>query len=144
MTNEVGLGVDLHEIVDVRVVGRVVRDIDVPQVGNLRQQLDQISALAVVRDAGVGVIAAGNFSLTAAMALTFPVIKATRYLLGGKPFAHSLIFILTWGITIFLVIGLVQQNFALNFESGMFNMGVIFCLSGLQGTSGNLSGGSGH
>ena len=44
--------------------------------------------------------------LTAAMALPFPVIKATRYLLGGKPFTHSLFFILTWGITILLVIGL--------------------------------------
>lgn len=40
------------------------------------------------------------------MALPFPVIKATKYLLGGKPFSHSLLFILTWGGTIFVVISL--------------------------------------
>ena len=42
--------------------------------------------------------------LTAAMAMPFPVMKATRYLLGGKPFLHSMVFILTWGVTIFLVL----------------------------------------
>ena len=42
--------------------------------------------------------------LTAAMALPFPVLKGTRLLLAGKPIAHSLIFILTWGITCFLVL----------------------------------------
>jgi hypothetical protein len=42
--------------------------------------------------------------LTAAMALPFPVLKGTRLLLAGKPVAHSMIFILTWGITCFLVL----------------------------------------
>jgi len=32
---------------------------------------------------------------------------------------------------VFLAIGLVQQKFALTFESGAFNMGLIFVLSGL-------------
>ena len=32
---------------------------------------------------------------------------------------------------IFLVAGLVQQGFALSFESGMFNLGLIFTLGGL-------------
>jgi hypothetical protein len=31
---------------------------------------------------------------------------------------------------IFLIGGLVQQDFALSFTSGSFNIGVIFCLSG--------------
>ena len=35
--------------------------------------------------------------LTAAMALPFPVLKGTRLLLAGKPVAHSMIFIFTWG-----------------------------------------------
>jgi len=38
--------------------------------------------------------------------------------------------ILSIGV-IFLLIGLVQQGFALNFQSGLFNLGVIFTLSGL-------------
>ncbi len=42
--------------------------------------------------------------LTAAMALPFPVLKGTRLLLAGKPVAHSMIFILTWGIACFLVL----------------------------------------
>jgi len=31
---------------------------------------------------------------------------------------------------VFLAIGFVQQRFSLSFESGFFNMGVIFTLSG--------------
>ena len=42
--------------------------------------------------------------LTAAMALPFPVLKGTRLLLAGKPVAHSMIFILTWGIACFLAL----------------------------------------
>lgn len=42
--------------------------------------------------------------LTAAMALPFPVLKGTRLLLAGKPIAHSMIFIFTWGIACFLVL----------------------------------------
>ena len=42
--------------------------------------------------------------LTAAMALPVPVIKATRYLLGGRPMAHSVLFIVTWGVAFFLVL----------------------------------------
>ncbi len=37
---------------------------------------------------------------------------------------------LTLGI-VFLIIGFVQQNFTFSFSSGMFNLGVIFTLSGL-------------
>ena len=44
--------------------------------------------------------------LTAAMALPFPVIKATRYLLGGRPVVHSILFIVTWGIICFLALSL--------------------------------------
>jgi hypothetical protein len=33
--------------------------------------------------------------------------------------------------TVFLVIGLVQQEFTLSFKSGMFNLGIIFVLSGI-------------
>ena len=40
----------------------------------------------------------------------------------------------TLGI-IFLIIGFVQQEFTLSFESGMFNMGLIFFLSGLVATA---------
>ena len=36
---------------------------------------------------------------------------------------------------IFLIIGFVQQEFTLSFESGMFNMGLIFFLSGLVATA---------
>jgi uncharacterized membrane protein HdeD (DUF308 family) len=32
---------------------------------------------------------------------------------------------------VFLLVGLVQQNFTLSFTSGAFNIGVIFCLSGI-------------
>jgi len=32
---------------------------------------------------------------------------------------------------VFLVIGFVQQDMTLSFESGMFNLGLIFTLSGL-------------
>lgn len=42
--------------------------------------------------------------LTAAMALPFPVLKGTRLLLAGKPVAHSMIFIVTWGIACFLAL----------------------------------------
>lgn len=44
--------------------------------------------------------------LTAAMALPFPVIKATRLLLAGKPVAHSMLFVVTWGIICFLALGI--------------------------------------
>jgi hypothetical protein len=37
--------------------------------------------------------------------------------------------ILTIGL-IFLIVGLVHQEFAVNFESGFFNLGIIFTLSG--------------
>ena len=40
----------------------------------------------------------------------------------------------TLGI-ILLIIGFVQQEFTLSFESGMFNMGLIFFLSGLVATA---------
>lgn len=42
--------------------------------------------------------------LTAAMALPFPVIKGTRLLLVGKPVTHSLLFIVTWGVTFFMAL----------------------------------------
>ena len=42
--------------------------------------------------------------LTAAMALPFPLIKGTRLLLAGKPVAHSLVFIITWGVVCFLAL----------------------------------------
>ena len=32
---------------------------------------------------------------------------------------------------IFLIAGFVQQDFSLSFESGLFNLGVIFTLSGI-------------
>jgi hypothetical protein len=32
---------------------------------------------------------------------------------------------------VFLTIGFVQQEFSLSFESGFFNLGVIFALSGI-------------
>ena len=38
--------------------------------------------------------------------------------------------ILVLGI-VFLLIGFVQQDFTFSFDSGMFNMGIIFTLSGL-------------
>jgi hypothetical protein len=34
---------------------------------------------------------------------------------------------------IFLAFGFVQQDFALSFESGMFNLGLIFTLGGFAG-----------
>ena len=34
---------------------------------------------------------------------------------------------------VFLLIGFVQQDFTLSFDSGFFNLGVIFTLSGLAG-----------
>ena len=37
---------------------------------------------------------------------------------------------LTLGI-VFLIIGFVQQSFTFSFSSGIFNLGVIFTLSGL-------------
>jgi len=40
----------------------------------------------------------------------------------------------TLGI-IFLAVGFAQQEFTLSFESGMFNMGLIFFLSGLVATA---------
>ena len=55
--------------------------------------------------------------LTAAMALPFPVIKATRLLLAGKPVAHSILFIITWGITCFLTlcISILCKEYLLNY-----------------------------
>ena len=55
--------------------------------------------------------------LTAAMALPFPVIKATRLLLAGKPVAHSILFIITWGITFFLTlcISIFFKEYLLNY-----------------------------
>lgn len=44
--------------------------------------------------------------LTAAMALPFPVIKAIRLLLAGRPVAHSTLFIVIWGIVCFLALSL--------------------------------------
>ena len=41
---------------------------------------------------------------------------------------------------IFLVIGFVQQGFTLSFESGFFNMGLIFTLSGLVASALNNRG----
>ena len=32
---------------------------------------------------------------------------------------------------VFLAIGFVQQGFSLSFESGLFNLGIIFTLSGI-------------
>jgi|GEM_PF-3072608 len=39
-------------------------------------------------------------------------------------------FFLAVGV-VFLIIGLVQQQFLLTFKSGLFNLGVIFTISGL-------------
>lgn len=44
--------------------------------------------------------------LLVAMALPVPMIKAIRYLLAGRPVAHSLLMIVTWGTTFFLVLSL--------------------------------------
>jgi len=41
---------------------------------------------------------------------------------------------LTIGL-IFLLIGFVQQGFTLSFDSGFFNLGLIFTLSGLAATA---------
>lgn len=59
--------------------------------------------------------------LTAFMALPIPVIKATRYLLGGRPVMHSIVMIFTWGITCFLVLGLgvLLKSFLLNLFVGI-------------------------
>ena len=42
--------------------------------------------------------------LTVAMALPKPVLKATRYLLHGRPILHSVLLILTWGLSLFIVL----------------------------------------
>ena len=39
--------------------------------------------------------------LLVAMAVPVAMIKAIRYLLAGRPVAHSLLMILTWGTTFF-------------------------------------------
>ena len=44
--------------------------------------------------------------LLVAMAVPVAMIKAIRYLLAGRPVAHSLLMILTWGATFFLVLSL--------------------------------------
>lgn len=44
--------------------------------------------------------------LLVAMAIPVPMIKNIRYLLAGRPVAHSLLMILTWGATFFLVLSL--------------------------------------
>ena len=45
--------------------------------------------------------------LLVAMAVPVAMIKAIRYLLAGRPVVHSLLMILTWGATFFLVLSLV-------------------------------------
>ena len=42
--------------------------------------------------------------LLVAMALPVPMIRAIRYLLAGRPVAHSMLMIVTWGTTFFLVL----------------------------------------
>lgn len=42
--------------------------------------------------------------LLVAMALPFPMIKAILYLLAGRPVAHSLLMIVTWGASLFLIL----------------------------------------
>ena len=42
---------------------------------------------------------------------------------------------------IFLAIGFVQQEFSLTFESGLFNMGLIFTLSGIVASALNRRAG---
>ena len=44
--------------------------------------------------------------LLLAMAVPVAMIKAIRYLLAGRPVAHSLLMIMTWGATFFLVLSL--------------------------------------
>ena len=44
--------------------------------------------------------------LLVAMAVPVAMIKAIRYLLAGRPVAHSLLMIVTWGATFFLVLSL--------------------------------------
>ena len=44
--------------------------------------------------------------LLVVMAVPVPMIKGIRYLLAGRPVAHSLLMILTWGATFFLVLSL--------------------------------------
>jgi len=40
-----------------------------------------------------------------------------------------------WLGLIFLIIGFVLQDFSFSFESGLFNLGLIFTLSGLVATA---------
>ncbi len=42
--------------------------------------------------------------LTLAMVIPMPMLKATRYLLLGRPILHLSIFILTWGVSLFLIL----------------------------------------
>ena len=41
-----------------------------------------------------------------AMVLPAPMLKSIRYLLAGRPILHSILMIMTWGITCFLVLGM--------------------------------------
>ena len=44
--------------------------------------------------------------LIVAMVLPAPMLKSIRYLLAGRPILHSILMIMTWGITCFLVLGM--------------------------------------
>ncbi len=44
--------------------------------------------------------------LIVAMVLPAPMLKSIRYLLAGRPILHSILMIITWGITCFLVLGI--------------------------------------
>ena len=50
--------------------------------------------------------------LLVAMAVPAPMIKAIRYLLAGRPVFHSLLMIVTWGATFFLIL-----SFAVSLKS---------------------------
>lgn len=51
------------------------------------------------------------------MALPLPMIKAIRYLLAGRPVAHSLLMIVTWGTIVFLVLILAVSMKSLLYEA---------------------------
>jgi len=52
--------------------------------------------------------------LLVAMAVPAPMIKAIRYLLAGRPVFHSLLMIVTWGATFFLIL-----SFAVSLKRGV-------------------------
>lgn len=86
--------------------------------------------------------------LTVAMVLPMTMIKSIRYLLGGRPVVHSLLMIVTWGITFFLVLGIaaILHYYLMNFfeikfsyaPSGDFSgwehiiMGVLLLVVGIK------------